>query len=173
MLNYKYYGARAAKFERWNLRCQLIASIGSLGAVGGFLALGATGWGKWVSAGVGLISAIAAALPRALDFVNKIKKFEGLHFSYSQLFHLTKALSLDIKRSRFVTDEQMGASKIISDIYSRLGQLDETDPKSKLLKRFEQEVRTAIPPETLWYPKPHNSQEGARTGTEAGTEAGT
>ncbi|MGA2984812.1 MAG: hypothetical protein ABSG32_13440 [Terriglobia bacterium] len=174
-LNIEYYGARAAKFERWNLGCQVVASIGSLSAVGGFLALGGTEWGKWLAGVVGLFSAVSAALPPTLEFSNKINRFERLHFSYCQLLHMAKALALDIKRSALVTEQQIGASKEISDLYSRLGQLDETDPKSKLIKQFEQEVRVAFPQESLWYPKPINVQEGTgtATATQAGTEART
>jgi hypothetical protein len=170
-LNIKYYGARAAKFERWNLLCQVVASIGSLSAVGGFLALGGTELGKWLAGIVGLLSAVSAALPPTLEFSNKINRFERLHFSYCQLLHLAKALALDIRRSALVTQQQVGASKEINDLYSRLGQLDETDPKSKLIKKFEQEVRIAFPQESLWYPKPTNVQEGTRTEAETKREA--
>jgi hypothetical protein len=173
LLNIKYYGARAALFESWYLVCHVIAIVGSLSAVGGFLTLENTKWGKWAAGVIGVLSAVSAALPPILQFSNKISQFERLHFSYSELFHMAKSLALDIRRSGLVTEQQVGASKAINDLYSRLGQLDETDPKPEIIKKFEQEVRTAFPQDSLWYPKPNNSQEGASPGTREGTSEGT
>lgn len=173
LLNIKYYGARAAQFEEFNLGCHVVAIVGSLSAVGGFLTLNDTEWGKWVAGIIGVLSAVSAALPPILQFSNKISQFERLHFSYSELFHMAKSLALDIRRSGSVTEQQIGASKAINDLYSRLGQLDETHPNPAIIKKFEQEVRTAFPQDSLWYPKPNNSQEGSSPGTREGTGEGT
>ena len=37
------------------------------------------------------------------------------------------------------------------DLYSRLGGLDETDVKSKLSKKLEDDVRAEFPQHRLWY----------------------
>jgi hypothetical protein len=149
--NLLYYGARAAWYTSWNLGFQLVASVLSLSAVASFLTIGQDVKGKWISGAIGAISAVCAAVPSVFAYSDQIKKFERLHFCYSQLFHLAKLLALDVRRTGLLTQEQLGSAKVLQDLYSRLGEMDEPNVKSKLSKKYEEEVRGSIPAESLWY----------------------
>ena len=156
-LNVLYQGARAVTWSRWNLWLQIGASLGSLGAVSVFIAAGselARGhevWWKLLAAAIGVISAVSAALPAIMGHAEKINRFERLHFAYCELFQLAQRMTLDIRREGTVTQEQMGASKILVDMYSRLGQLDDPDLKAKLRDECERQVREKYPVGSLWY----------------------
>jgi hypothetical protein len=150
-MNVLYYGKRAATWERWNLWLQVGASVGSLGAVTGFLAAGGSGLGKWISAFVGAASAVCAALPAIMGHAVKINKFEKLHFTYCELYHLVMRAVLDIRRSGRITEEQIGSAKLLNDFYSRLGHQDDTDRKDALARDCEQKVRDKFPDGSLWY----------------------
>lgn len=162
-LNVLYYGKRAATWAKANLFLQIIASIGSLGAVTGFLTLGDTGRGKWISAFVGAASAVCAALPAIMGHAEKVNKFEKLHFAYSELFQLAMRASLDIRRSGSLTAEQLGSAKLLNDLYSRLGQQDDPDRKDKLARECEARVRTKFSEEDLWYATENGRQEGSES----------
>jgi len=151
--NILYYGFRAAFYSRWNNVFQLIASLLSLSAVAGFLTIGSDGHvlGKVIAGAVGAISAICAVIPTVFDYAGQIKKFERLHFAYCEIYHVTGLLLLDIRRGGVLTPEQLGTAKTVNELYSRLGQMDETDVKSKTSRRFEEQVRKEFPAERLWY----------------------
>jgi hypothetical protein len=162
-LNVLYYGKRAATWAKWNLWLQIGASIGSLGAVTGFLATQGHDVGKWISAFVGAASAVCAALPAIMGHAEKVNKFEKLHFAYCELYHLTMRSALEIRRSRLVTEEQIGAAKMLNDIYSRLGQQDDPDRKDELAQECEKKVRDKFPDDSLWYA----TENGRKTGPQA------
>ena len=161
-LNVLYYGHRASTWSKWNLVLQVIAALASLGAVSGFVALGTDPIWKWVSAFIGLASAVCAIMPAVIGHAEKINKFEKLHFSYCELFELTKRTIVEVKRASRVTDEQLGAVKILNDLCSRLGRIDDPDQKNSLRNDCEKIVRTRFPPSELWY-------AGENAGTEAAT----
>jgi len=165
--NVLYYGYRASWYIKWNSALQLVASVLSLSAVAGFLTIGSNGyaWGKWISGAVGAVSAICAAIPTVFEYAGQIKKFERLHFAYCEIYHLTQLLVLDIRRTTTLTVEQLGAAKLLNELYSRLGQMDETDVKSALSRQFEEQVRKEFPPERLWYTGTHVVPETAPTTT--------
>jgi hypothetical protein len=162
-LNLLYYGARAATWAKWNLFLQVGAAVGSLGAVTGFLTVGDTDLGKWISAFVGAASATCAALPAIMGHAEKVNKFEKLHFAYCELFELTKRTVMDIRRFGGLTDEQIGATKLLNDIGSRLGHLDDPDRKDALILDCERKVRDRFPEDLLWYADGH--EHAAQTGT--------
>jgi hypothetical protein len=170
-LNMLYYGARAEKFSSWDKWLAVAAAVGSLGTVGGFLNFGGSTWGKFISGFLGAISAIAAALPPVLGFPEKIKSLERLHFSYCELFQIAKNLALDVRRTGLLTQEQLGGAKVLHDLYSRLGQMDEAE-KSKLKAKCEAEVRNRFPEGSLWYATDDGTgQETVTATTPATTEA--
>lgn len=150
-MNLLYYGRRAATWARWNLWLQVLASVGSLGAVTGFLTVGGFDKGKWGSAFIGAASAVCAALPAIMGHAEKVNKFEKLHFAYSELYQLVMRAVLDIRRSGQITDEQIGSAKLLNDLYSRLGHQDDTDRKDKVARDCEQKVRDKFPDGSLWY----------------------
>ena len=164
-LNVLYYGARATFWSRWNLWLQVVASIGSLGAVGVFLAAGTEaahpheiGW-KIVAALIGMVSASSAAIPVAMGHAGKINSFERLHFAYCELFQLTQKAVMDIRRKGLVSDEQRSAAKLLEDLYSRLGQHDDPDHKDKLHDRCIAAVNAKYPKDSLWYASGDGNQE--------------
>ncbi len=163
-LNVLYYGSRATTWSNWNLGFQIVASLGSLSAVGAFLAAGtelATGYEvRWKLAAslVGLISAVCAALPVAMGHAEKISRFERLHFAYSELFQLTQRTIMDVRREGLLTQEQLGTAKLLADLYSRLGQQDDPDFKDELRDKYEKEVREKYTPDSLWYASEHGNQ---------------
>jgi hypothetical protein len=154
-LNLLYYGARAAFWAKWSVWLQGVAAVGSLGAVTGFLTVGGNGWGKWLSALIGAISAVCAALPAIIGHAEKINKFEKLHFVYSELFELTTRTVMDIRRSGLLTQQQAGAALLLNDLLSRLGQMDDTDLKEPLRRKYESMVRERFPKDHLWYAEDH------------------
>lgn len=178
-LNMLYYGDRATFWSNWNTYLQLGAALGSLGAVGGLLALGSSGpagqleWGwKLAAALVGLASGVCGTLPTILGLSDKINRFQRLHFAYCQLFHLAKQGSMDIRREGYVTVEQVGMGKTLSDIYSRFGQSDAPDLKDKLRDKYELETREKYPPDSLWYAsEPYENSHEAITAIAPSTTA--
>ena len=143
---------------------QIGASIGSLGAVTGFIAAGtelAKGHELYWKLGAGLIgvvSAVCAALPPIIGHADRINRFERLHFAYCELFHLAKLVTMDVRREGIITSEQRGAAKLLEDLYSRLGQQDDPDHKDKLRDRYEKVVREKYPEESLWYASEDGNQ---------------
>jgi hypothetical protein len=170
-LNVLYYGKRAATWAKWNLWLQIGASIGSLGAVTGFLATQGNDLGKWISAFVGAASAVCAALPAIMGHAEKVNKFEKLHFAYCELYQLTMRSALDIRRSGLVTEEQIGAAKLLNDLYSRLGQQDDPDRKDRLAQECEQKVRDKFPEGSLWYATENGKGKGPDSETAAAPAA--
>lgn len=164
-LNLLYYGARAAQWAFWNLWLQVGAAVGSLGAVTGFLTLGADPRWKWISAFIGAASAVCAALPAIMGHAEKVNKFEKLHFAYCEIFELVKRTVLDIRRAGLITPEQAGAAKLLNDLCSRLGKLDDTDQKEKLRDKFQAMVLDRFPSESLWYANVHAGTEQADSPT--------
>lgn len=150
-LNLLYYGARASTWAAWNLWLQVVAAVGSLGAVTGFLTVGGTEKGKWISAFVGAASAVCAALPAIMGHAEKVNKFEKLHFAYCELYQLVMRSAMDVRRAGSITAEQIGAVKLLGDLYSRLGQMDDPDRKDKLAAKYELIVRKKFPNSGLWY----------------------
>ncbi len=151
-LNVLYYGRRVASWSKWNLRLQLAASLGSLGAVSALLALsGSTGAAKWIAAFVGAVSAVCAAIPSIMGHSEKIKHFEKLHFAYSELYHVAQRTAMDVRRNGAFTDELVGVSKTLGDLYSRLGKLDECGIADKIRDECQQCVRDKFPDGSLWY----------------------
>lgn len=140
---------------------QVIASVGSLGAVTGFLAAGADPFWKWIAAGVGAASAVCAALPAIMGHADKVNRFEKLHFAYCELLELAKRTAMDIRRSGLLTDEQAGAAKILNDLSSRLGRMDDPDFREALRNKCEAKVRDRFPQSALWYAVQHENAEQA------------
>lgn len=163
-LNVLYYGQMAAKWSARNLWLQIGASIGTLSAVTGFLASQTSvagehelGW-RIVSAIVGAVSGLCAALPALMGLSHKISKCERLHFSYCELFHLTQRATMDVRREGIISVEQIGVAKLLGDLYSRLGQADDTGIDANLRDKCEREVREKYPPDSLWYASGNGNQ---------------
>lgn len=152
-LNVLYYGARATTWSKWNTALQVVASIGSLGAVGSFLE-----GSKIIASMIGMAAAVCAALPVAMGHADKISRYERLHFAYCELFQLTQRTVMDVRREGLLTQEQLGTSKLLSDLYSRLGQQDDPDFKSTLRDDCEKAVRVKYPPDSLWYASEHGNE---------------
>jgi hypothetical protein len=171
--NLLYYGARATIWSAWNLWLQVGAAVGSLGAVTGFLTLADHPTMKWISAGVGALSAVCAALPAIMGHAEKVNRFEKMHFAYCELFELTKREIMEIRRVGLLTNEQLGAAKVLNDLRSRLGQIDDPDIKDALRDRCEKTVRQRFPNSTLWYAGEHDHAEQAQSETATGATAAT
>ena len=163
-LNLLYYGERAASWAKWNLVLQIVASVASLGAVTVFLTLGTTPIWKLASALVGVASAICAILPAIMGHAEKVNKFEKLHFSYCELFELTKRIIPEIRKAGLITSEQTGEAKLLLDLSSRLGRLDDTDRKDKIRDRCQAIVLERFPSSCLWYAG-EDAESAAKTPT--------
>jgi hypothetical protein len=168
-LNLLYYASRASTWAFWNLLLQVGASIGSLGAVTVFLTLGTDPICKWASAFVGVVSALCAILPAIMGHAEKVNKFEKLHFAYCELFELAKRMALDIRRAGVITDEQVGAVKLLNDLASRLGRTDDTDFKDKLRDKCQNTVLKRFPRESLWYAGADDKESSSSSSTPAET----
>jgi hypothetical protein len=166
-LNLLYYGARATIWARWNLWLQVGASVGALGAVTGFLTVGSDPLWKWVSALVGAASAVSAAIPSIMGHAEKVNKFEKLHFAWCEVFELAKRAAMDIRRAALITPEQYGETKLLNDICSRLGHIEDPDRKDTLAESCEARVRERFPDESFWYAGGNAEAGAAQTSTPA------
>lgn len=169
-LNVLYYERMASRWSNWNLWLQIGASFGSLGAVGTFVAVGtglfqqqADYW-KLAAAIIGVLSALCGAVPAVAGITDKAKRFERLYFAYSELFQIAQRTVMDVRREGVMTPELVGSAKMLHDLCSRLGQLDEPGVDDKLKAKCEGEVRTKYA-QGLWYASGNGNQEPA--GTEA------
>ena len=111
-----------------------------------------------VTALVGVVSALCAAIPAIAGHTEKINRFERLHFAYCELFQLAQLVIMDMRREGIVTSEQRGAAKLLQDLYSRLGQQDDPDHKDKLRDKYEKVVREKYPTDSLWYASENGNQ---------------
>ena len=100
---------------------------------------------------VGALSAISAAIPAVMGHSERVNRFEKLHFSYCELFELTKRTIAEIRRSGLISEEQIGAAKLLGDLCSRFGKMDDPDHKDKIRDDCERIVRERFPVTSLWY----------------------
>jgi len=156
-LNVLYYGRMGSRRAVLNQRLQIVAAVGSLSSVSGFLTAQTSVagdyafWWRLVAALVGAGSGICAALPQLMGLSEKIARCERLHFAYCELFQLAQRTVMDVRREGIITTDQAGAAKLLSDMYSRLGQADECGFDKKLRDQCEAEVREKYPKDSLWY----------------------
>jgi hypothetical protein len=73
-----------------------------------------------------------------------------LHRAHEQLFTQIEAVISQVRRSGDITSEQLGSSKAVHDTFERLQALDEPHPDTALVKRLDQQVRSAFPPDYIW-----------------------
>ena len=84
---------------------------------------------------------------------------------------MSKNLALDIRRTKRLTDEQVGGAKVLHDLYSRLGQMDEIE-ESNLKAKCEAKVRSRFPDKSLWYATDDASGEESAAPASPVTPAG-
>jgi hypothetical protein len=150
-LNARYYGCRIGKIGNQHLATQVIPALASVTALAGFLS-DAFDWGKALWSLFVVLSAIVTAITPLLGLGQKLQRVETLHSLYLHVFHLCEALLLDIERDGILTQEQVGRSRLLRDVYARIGPLDETSVDASLCKQFRLEVKRALPPEMFGLP---------------------
>ena len=143
-LNVRYYGCRITRVGWTHLSFQVIPALASVTALAGFLS-DALSWGKAVWSLVVVLSAVVTAIAPLLGLAQKQQRVETLHGLYLHLFHMCEALMLDIERAGKLDAEHVGKSKLLRDIYARVGPLDETSVNEKKCAELQVAVRRALP----------------------------
>jgi hypothetical protein len=151
-LNTRYFGRKAAALSKRYRALQIITALSSAATVAGFLQQVPL-WGKSIWLLFGGSAAIASAIASVYNFPTRIARLEHLHESYNELFHQLEFLLHDIRRSGSVGPEHLGASRVLQQIYSRMGPKDEPSPSRRLIERLQAEVNEALPPDRMWMPK--------------------
>jgi hypothetical protein len=147
-LNQRYYGCRADKYERLDWGLTLTVGAASAIALGALL----LSEGTAARTGAAVLAGFAAVLTGVsplLGWTAKAKRFCNLHFSYGQLFSQIESVIFSIRREG-LTDEAIGASKLVQEAYNRMHALDELQPVQALIDRETAKVREAFPEDYIW-----------------------
>lgn len=150
-LNTRYYGRRAASYEGYT-RWALIA-IAIMSAIALTVILSIDPQYSWARTGALSLSGIATvmlAVMPSFGWYERAREFRGLHFAYSQLFGQIEAVIIDIRRSGRLTQECVGMSKVVHDMYLQLHALDETDPNTRIINEENGKVLKAFPDDYVW-----------------------
>jgi hypothetical protein len=150
-LNVRYYGHRLKWYRRHNLVLQIVVAGGTSTTLAGLLA-GSVSFGKNVWSFVALVAAVGAVATPFLNLANRIAHYAKLYEVYSKLFQEAESLLHDIHKHGSMTPDDIRRTEAIVGEYGRLGPEDEPAPSRRLLKRFEAEVKQAIPVDSLWLP---------------------
>jgi hypothetical protein len=153
LLNVKYYGHELTKLKQRNLFAEIVIAIGATGStVAGWATLqekiGVPLWG--VVAGT---ATILATIKPIIRLGEQIEKFARLHSEHNGNYIALKRLCSEIKQFKKVTPEMRTRYAEISKKHDELARDDPPRPSRRLIERFQQEVITEIPVETLWMPK--------------------
>ena len=148
-LNKRYYGCRAARYERFQTRALVSSAVLSAIALG--VLLGTERPSLRVAAGIfaGTSGVVTAAI-QYLGWDDKARRFYFLHHAYGHLFAEIEVVLAEIRRAGEITEQQLGSAKTLHDAFGRLEVLDETLPDRELSERLEKEVRVAFPEDYIW-----------------------
>ncbi|MDQ6699278.1 MAG: hypothetical protein M3Z36_03730 [Acidobacteriota bacterium] len=147
-LNVRYYGVRAEMLENKQRRLDLVCAALSFIALG-ILLLSNTEPSRWFAAAVAGLAGILTGLSPLLKWTEKSKHAAFLYRSHQLIFGEVERAIMDIRRDG-LTEEHLGASKLVIDLFGRLESQDEQEEDTQLKDRLDQEVRVAFPPEYLW-----------------------
>jgi hypothetical protein len=150
-LNSMYYGKRIDRLTRYNLTLQIVPAVTSVTALAGLLSKTMV-YGIEIWPLVIALSAVVTAISPLLGINSKLQRVESLHFLYLHLFHLTEVLILDIERAKQLTAEATGRSRLLMDMYARIGPMDETSVDESLCVELQGKVKHALPCEQYGLP---------------------
>jgi hypothetical protein len=151
-LNAKYYGYKLHRIQRWNKAFEIGIALGATGS-------GLSGWSIWQShfgqtswIVIAGISGIAAIIKPILAMNQTIERYSKLFAGHNRNFIRLSQLCSDIATQRQVTPEMNTEYLRINEDYTELAALDDPVPQAALQARFEREVNSEIPPDSLWWP---------------------
>lgn len=147
-LNQRYYGCRAEKFERLDQGLTITVGAASAVALGTLLISEGTA-ARTLAAVLAGFAAVLTGVAPLLGWAAKAKRFCNLHFSYAQLFSQVESVIFSIRREG-LTDEAIGASKLVQEAFNRMHALDELEPVQALIERETAKVRQAFPEDYIW-----------------------
>ena len=151
-LNVRYYGLKANRLMSRYRWLQALSALSSAAAVAGAVQ-NVPVFGKSIWVAFATVAAVTTAVASVYDLPNRISRLEHLHVAYVELFHQLELLLHEIRRNVYMTDENLGMSRVLQQLYTRMGPKDETAPDRKLLSILQSEVNRALPPERMWMPE--------------------
>ena len=150
-LNTRYYGRRAAWYEslaRWAL-----VAVAAISAVALTVILSTDPKNPnpriWATVGSGIATVVLAVIP-SFGWSERARELRSLHFAYGQLFGQIESVITKLRRAGHLTDESLGMSQVVQDMYLQLHALDEADPKEKIVDEEDKKVREAFPDDYVW-----------------------
>ncbi|MBI4464167.1 MAG: hypothetical protein HY647_05635 [Acidobacteria bacterium] len=151
-LSRKYYAHRLKQYKRWNLTFDIVTALATSSAFAG-LAIWQTPVGVNVFSILLAASVIISVLRPLLKLSDGVDRYSKLHYAYGELFYQIESLVAEMRRKDGVRDEHLKAAAEMADRYGHLGLQDDPGPNRKALKKFQDEVNQAIPPDRLWLPR--------------------
>lgn len=152
LLNEKIYGHRLARQRQiffWMSVFTVICSVIAGTASKEF-------WGRHEAESVPLLAALVAT---ALAGIRAVADFTSTEKRYTKLFYGHKDNSLRLadivektKTYRSFADPFEDEAEVIRQKYIELARQDDPDPPKYLMRRFQKEINTQVPPDTLWTP---------------------
>jgi hypothetical protein len=146
-LNVRYYGCRAEQFTARERGAQI--AITALSAVALALLMTGNATVRYIAAALAGLSAVLAAVAPFLGWPEKAREVHFLHRAHIQLFSDVESVIAEIRRDG-LTEEHLGASKIVHAAFERLTAMDEPHPDKQLIDQLDEQVRAAFPPEYVW-----------------------
>lgn len=156
LLNSKYYGHRLSSYKKWDKILNIAVAIGTPGGIGS-LAIWQTDVGGpiWLLTAA-VISVLAAAKP-FLNFTQSVERYSKLYTGHTTLYHDLRRLVLDIEAAKELSPDLLALFHYAQDRERELGPEDDPKPISKLVDRYEKEVKNEVPIASLWIPS--NTEE--------------
>jgi hypothetical protein len=118
-LNRRYYGSRAAHFERLHNSILVGGAIVS-GVALGMVLLGDSLNMRMAAGVLACISAVVTTTLHYLKWDEKARQFYFLYDSFGQLFGEIEVVLFDVRRSHEISEQQLGAAKNLYDAFSRI-----------------------------------------------------
>ena len=151
LLSRKYYAVNLKKYKVWNLTLDIIVALATSSAFAG-LAILQTPVGTNVFSGLLAASVVISVIRPLLKLAEGVDRYSKLHYAYGELFYQIESLVADMRRKNRVTEEHFRAAADMADRYRNLALQDDPGPKQEALRKFQNEVNEAIPPDRLWLP---------------------
>jgi len=153
-LNVKYYSARLAYFQRWNLFLEVVLAITAPSSAVAGLWFWKTSTGQLAWTTLGVVAAFAAVLKPLLQLDKKVGSYTETLAGYRALEHdLFKIKELVAQRQAYDQDLQSDFQKALD----RKGALVSRDPevatKEKLKQRLVAEVSKELPAADFFVPQ--------------------
>lgn len=150
LLNVKYYGYKLKWATRFNLFAEITIAVTSAGGVSGW-AIWSTKGGASIWATVVGLAALLAVLKPILPLSRNISTYSKLHAGHTSNFLALKDVAESMAIEKRFTREMSREFDHTRKRHREMAAHDEPAPSTKLLERFQAEVNSQIPVDSLWW----------------------